>query len=98
MGWVKVVCVKLSDLNPPFKNTLKIDEIYEARCFSELNLSNGGPGCTPPDRFYFLNLKNYPKILKKTADFAVKKDNFITLAEYREKQINTILDENDVHC
>ena len=89
---IKVVCIKIDDNNPPYNNTLQIGKIYEARDYSELDLSDAGPSATSSNLFYILNLTKWPKIFPKSL--------FITLAEYREQQINNILDdvdENDMY-
>ena len=75
---IKVVCIKINDNNPPFKNVLEIGKIYEAEEYNELSYSTNG-------RYYILDLVEYPKIFEKKL--------FMTLAEYREKQINSIINE-----
>ena len=90
---IKVVCIKIEDNNPPYNNTLQIGKIYEAIDYSAAAmLSDAGPNATSSNLFYILNLTKWPKIFPKSL--------FITLAEYREQQINNILDdvdENDMY-
>ena len=84
-NYVRLICIKSEQISFPIRNTIYNTVEGKEYCIIVSSVTND------QENYYFLNTKTIDNLIEDVAICNI--NNFITMAEWREKQMKSILDE-----